>query len=168
MLRKLSKTQIWQILLTSRACVWFWPRRSSNSSFNSLHIRIYSVSKHHGRKKVELYLATNYCPFSCKFQKKLILSIWKKISGVSENEKTGPKENGQRTTWLKICVKGFGAILSAFLNHTAHLAFFPNSILITCSQIVVFQTACSFITMELAVSDSVIESYIVYRNWYSE
>lgn len=117
---------------------------------------------------MEIYLATNYCSFFFSWKipeeassiQKIFCCLWKWTNR--------PKEDWQRTTWLnKICVEDFGAIPPAFLNHTAHLGFFPNSILITCSQIVVFQTACSFI-MEPAVSDSIIESYIVYRNWYSE
>lgn len=80
--------------------------------------------------------------------------------------------NGPEKEWQKqptTCAERFGTILSVFLNRSAHPGFFPNGILITCSQIVVFfQTACSFIIKEPAISDSIIESYIVYKNWYSE
>lgn len=112
------------------------------------------------KKKVEIHWATNYHPFSWRLQKRLLVFIqktfWCLWKWANRSE-----EDWQRTTRLKICVEGFGAMLSAFLNHTAHLGLFPNSILITCRPIVVFQTACSSIIMEPAVSDSVIESYIV-------
>lgn len=120
----------------------------------------YTSASHRKKKKVEIHWATNYRPFSWRLQKRLLVFIqktfWCLWKWANRSE-----EDWQRTTWLKICVEGFGAMLSAFLNHTAHLGLFPNSILITCRPIVVFQTACSSIIMEPAVSDSVIESYIV-------
>lgn len=124
------------MLLIFKALTCFWPR-SSDSSFCSLHFRIHDVSKLPGGKSGDIVSYKILSFFSWKLQKRFLLStreifwyLWKWIKR--------PKEDWQRTTWLKnICVEGFGAILSVFPNHNAHLGFFPNSILITCSQIAV-------------------------------
>lgn len=144
----------------------YWPRRSSNSSFYSLCFRIHNVHKQAswgwrgGRNRFKLQNIVLFPETSRRgFDPGNIL--------VSLKMNKLPKEEWQKQP--KMCAEGFGAILSAFLNRSAHPGFFPNSILITCSQIVVFfQTACSFIIKEPAISDSIIESYIVYKNWYSE
>lgn len=156
---------IWQILPAREVLSCYWPRRSSNSSFYSVSGYALYVSKlHGGGGKVEIDLSYQILPFFLKPPEEASIQemfwcLWQWTNR--------PQEEWQKQH--KICAEGFGASLSAFLNRSAHPGFFPNSILITCSQIVVFfQTACSFIIKEPAISDSIIESYIVYKNWYSE
>lgn len=87
------------MLLTFKASACFWPKRRSNSSFNSLHFRIHNVCKLHRKKKIKIYLATNYCPFSRELQKSLFLP--RKCSGVSENEQTGLRKTNKEQQDLK-------------------------------------------------------------------